>query len=163
MENQKESLHEILGHFSWLKLALENTYKVDSSTFTLFGTIIPMHDDVVNQFIIEWEKMWRKLESITTSNQTAFVYQRMEALMVSFICESIKQKKGNLKNIQFFLRGTRGKLLILNHIKSLLGYENPIGRYLLTIDLKSRILQSSFYGKFQLLLKGSSFICSFIF
>ncbi|KAA1096552.1 hypothetical protein PGT21_020280 [Puccinia graminis f. sp. tritici] len=153
LKNENSLLVELKEHLSLMNLALDGIYKPDSSSFNLFGTQIPMHEILVNNFIMEWNNMWQKLELNTTSTSKSSVYIEMERIMILFLTESIKHKIGNLKNIKTFLRGTRGKILVLNHMKDIFIEAEQLGRYILTIDFKSTIIQSSAYGELQVLLE----------
>jgi hypothetical protein len=153
---EKWLLVELQEHLSLMKLALDGIYKPASSSFNLFGTQIPMHEILVNKFIMEWNNMWQKLElNTTTTSKSRCIYTEMEQTMIYFLTESIKHKIGNLENVKMFLGGTRGKLLILNHINNIFKEVEETGRYILTIDFKSTIVQSSAYGELQVLLKGT--------
>jgi hypothetical protein len=117
--------------------------KMGRKSLKIFGEMFNEAQSPGEIFINEWDHIWEKLTLIEIPSPKPEVFAQLEEVMVHFLNDSIKYKFISMNKTKAFLRNKRGKALILNFMNRKFLEGETIDDFLLKLDLKLSILQSS--------------------
>ncbi|KAA1088496.1 hypothetical protein PGTUg99_031102 [Puccinia graminis f. sp. tritici] len=152
--------HQLMGHLSEMEKNLIEVYLEGESesnmgrqSLKIFGEFFPEAQSPGEIFINEWEHIWDKLTLIELPSPKPDAFVQLEEVMVQFLNDSVKYKIISISKIKAFLGNKRGKALILNFVNRKFLEGETIEDFLLKLDLKLSILESSSTFYYQPILR----------